>query len=66
VDGKDVRVLKRGRDVNLAKEPLGTEPDPQLRADHLDGDIAAMLEIAGMVDHRQCDTQPVQLIHGEA
>ena len=49
---KDVRVLKRGRDVDLAKEPLGTEPDRQLGSDHFDCDIAPVLEIAGVIDHR--------------
>lgn len=46
---EDVRVGQPGGDLDLAKEPLGTEGLHQLRSQHLDRDATVVFEILGQV-----------------
>ena len=43
-------MLQLGRDLDLAVEPLRTDGCGQLRVEHLDGDVALMLQIQGQID----------------
>ncbi len=46
----DVRMIEPGRQVDLAHEPIGTELQGQLRAEHLDGDPAVVSYVVREVD----------------
>ena len=46
---QDVGMLQVGRDGDFAEEPLGAEGGGDLRAHHLDGNRAIMLEVTGQV-----------------
>ena len=47
---QDVRVLEIGGDLDLAQEPLGADDRRQFRPEHLDGDVAVVLEVLRQVD----------------
>ena len=47
---QDVRVLQPGGDADLAGEALGAEGRGELGAEHLDGDLAVVLQVVGEVD----------------
>ena len=47
---EDVGVLQGGDGLDFAQEPLGTDHGGELGAEHLDGDLAVVLEIVGEVD----------------
>ena len=47
---QDVRVVQPGRDLDLGQEPLDAEHGAQLRPEHLEGDLAVVLEVGGQVD----------------
>ena len=40
-------MLQVGRDPDFAQEPFGAKADTQLLAEHLDGDLAVMLDVIG-------------------
>jgi hypothetical protein len=44
-EGQDVRVLQVGGDAYLAEKPLAAERGGQLGPDHLDGDLAIVLQV---------------------
>ena len=48
-----MRMLQLGGDLDLVQEPLGTKHSTEFRLEHLDRDIAVMLEIVREVhgDH---------------
>ena len=48
--GQDVGVLERGGGLDLLDEPVGTEHRGQLGPEHLDGDLAVVLEVGGQID----------------
>jgi hypothetical protein len=50
VDREDVRMLQPRRHLDLAEEPVGPDGGGELGAEDLDGDGAAVLEVAGEVD----------------
>ena len=50
VETEDVRVLELGGHANFTVESLGTDRGAELRVQHLDGDLALMLEILREVD----------------
>ena len=43
-------VSELGGDLDLPDEPLSPQARSQLRAQHLDGDFAGMLQIMGQID----------------
>ena len=45
-------MLETGRDLDLAQEPLGAQRGGQLRAEHLDGDLAVVLQVVREVNVR--------------
>ena len=47
---QDVRVLEVGGGLDLAQEPLGADDRGQLGPQHLDRDLAVVLEVLGEVD----------------
>ena len=47
VDGEDVGVIERGRDLDLTPEALGAQPRGELRSHHLDGHLAPVLQVLG-------------------
>jgi hypothetical protein len=47
---KDVRVLEVGGRLDLGEEPFGTDHRRQLRLQHLERDLAVVLEVLGQVD----------------
>ncbi len=47
---QDVRMLERRRRLDLDGEPLGAEHGGELRLEHLDRDLAIVLEVRGEVD----------------
>ena len=51
-DRENVRVRQLGGDLDFAEEAVGAEGGAHLAAHHLDGDLAAVLEILGQVDDR--------------
>jgi hypothetical protein len=50
VQWQDVRVLQVGRRANLGEKALGAECGGQVRVQHLDRDIARVLEIVREID----------------
>ena len=48
--GEDVRVVEPRGDLDLGQEPLGAEHRAELGAEHLEGDLAIVLEVGGEVD----------------
>jgi hypothetical protein len=49
--GEDVRVLQVGGGLDLGEEPLGADHGGQLGPEHLDRDLAVVLQVVGEV-HR--------------
>ena len=49
---QQVRVLQVRRDLDLAQESLGAEHRGELRLEHLDRDVAVVLEVVREVDRR--------------
>jgi len=47
---QDVWVAQRRRGLDLLHEPLGAEHGGELRAQHLDGDLAVVFEVLGQID----------------
>ncbi len=47
---QDVGVLQVGDGLDLTQEPLGADDGRELGAQHLDGDLAVVLEVVGEVD----------------
>jgi hypothetical protein len=45
-------MIEPGDDLDLAIEPLRPEHGAELRSEHLDRHLAAMLQIVGQVDRR--------------
>ena len=45
-------MLQVGDRLDLAQEPLGADDGGELGPQHLDGDLAAVLEVVGEVDRR--------------
>src|SRR5213079_2920177 len=52
VEGQDVWVREARRDFDLAEEPLRTERGSELGLQHLDGDLAMVLQVLGEIDRR--------------
>ena len=50
VHGEDVGVTERGRDLDLAREALEPDRRSELGSQHLDGDLAVVLEVLGEMD----------------
>ena len=49
---EDVRMVEPRRDPDLAQEPLGAEDGGQVGAQHLERDLAVVLQVAREVDGR--------------
>ena len=47
---QDVWVVEPSGDLDLGEEPLGAEDRPELGAEHLERDLAVVLEVPGQVD----------------
>ena len=47
---QDVRMLEPGGDADLAREAVRAEGRGELGAEHLDGDLAVVLQVVGQVD----------------
>ena len=45
-----MRVLQGGDRLDLAEEPLGADDRGELRPQHLDRDLAIVLEVLGQID----------------
>ena len=45
-----MRMLQLGDDVDLAREPIGPHRGGELRAEDLESDLAAVLEVMGEID----------------
>jgi hypothetical protein len=52
VQGQDVRVLELGGDPYLSKEAVGAEHGGELRPQHLDRDLAVVLQVGGEKHYR--------------
>jgi hypothetical protein len=52
VERKDVGVLEVGRNLDLGQETFGTDNGGQLGLEHLQRDLALVLEVIGQVDGR--------------
>jgi hypothetical protein len=50
VERQDVRMAEAGGSLDLAEESVGTQRCGQLGPEHLDGHLAAMLQVVGQVD----------------
>jgi hypothetical protein len=52
VQWQNVRVLQVRRGLDLGQEPLGADHRGQLGTEHLDGDLAIVLQVLGEIDGR--------------
>ncbi len=49
-EAEDVRVLQVGDGLDLAQKPFGADDGGEVGAEHLDGDLAVVLEVVREVD----------------
>ncbi len=54
-------MLQVGGDADLAEEPFVAERLGQLRMNHLDGDLAIVLEVVGQPDRRHASAAKLSL-----
>ena len=51
-EAEDVRVLEIGGDLDLFEEAVGADDGGELGAEHLEGDLAVVLQVVGQVNGR--------------
>src|SRR3989441_4119545 len=61
---EDVGVIERGRDLDLAQEALSTDGSAEIRSEHFDGYLAAVLHVLGEEDggHPPLPQQALQAV----
>ena len=68
-EGEDVRMIEFGGEVDLGEKPSPAQHGGQLRAEHLERDVAVVLEVVGQVDRghaalAELVVEPVAVLKG--